>query len=562
MMKALILAAGLGSRLRPYTDHLPKPLFPIDGVPLLDRLIFQLRDAGCNAVAVNTHHLHEKIEAHIAAESYGIKVFTRHEPEILGTGGAIRNLSDFWDAHPFLVVNSDISTDIDFRDVFERHCRSDASATLVLVDAPPLNTVTVAANGCITGFLSPPELSDAPPETYTFTGIQVLDPRILPLIPENTFYSSIDAYRRLIRDKTPPRAYLDTSSHWQDLGTPDRYKKAVRNEMASAAFRDAFGRMPGPSVQWTHLEGDGSDRVWYRLQSGSRSLVASDHGIRHGAGPFEIDAFVSIGRHLSRHGLPVPRIHRYDLFSGWVFMEDVGDDHLQAVVKKESSENAVLSLYRRVLDTLILFSTKGIDGFDTGWTCQSAAYDRELILERECAYFVDSFLKGYLGLDVSAGYFESSFVKLAEGALSGALTGLMHRDFQSRNILVRNHNPRIIDFQGARVGPIQYDMASLLIDPYAGLSESLQEALFAHTVSRLSETKRIDPDEFRRCYEFCRITRNLQMLGAFGFLSRVKGKRQFEQYIPPAINTLKKNLSSLKLPEIAPLKKAVDNLKL
>jgi aminoglycoside/choline kinase family phosphotransferase/dTDP-glucose pyrophosphorylase len=561
-MKALILAAGLGTRLRPYTEHTPKPLFPIDGVPLLDRLIFQLRDAGCNAIAVNTHHLHKKIEAHIAAGSYGIPVFTRHEPEILGTGGAIRNLSDFWDEHPFLVVNSDILTNIDFKDVFDFHCRSNGPATLVLVDSPPLNSVTVDTEGSVSHFLSPSELSAAPPETYTFTGIQVLAPRVLSLIPENTFYSSIDAYKRLITEKTPPRAYVDTSGHWQDLGAPDRYKTAVRNEMATTAIQAAFGSPPEASVRWSLLAGDGSDRIWYRLQSGNRSLVASDHGLEQGPGPSEINSFVAIGRHLFRRGLPVPRIHRYDLFSGWVFMEDFGDTHLQASLKKDNTPEAILALYRPVIDTLIRFSTDGIDGFDTGWTCQSAAYDRALILERECGYFVDAFLKGYLGLAISARNFEPGFERLAEGALSGAFTGLMHRDFQSRNILIHDGSPRIIDFQGARVGPIQYDIASLLIDPYAGLPEPVQEALFDYTISRLSETKQFVPDEFTRCYEFCRITRNLQMLGAFGYLSRVKGKRQFEQYIPSALNTLKKNLSELNLSEISILKKTVDNLKM
>jgi aminoglycoside/choline kinase family phosphotransferase len=219
-----------------------------------------------------------------------------------------------------------------------------------------------------------------------------------------------------------------------------------------------------------------------------------------------------------------------------------------------------LSLYRPVLDTLIRFSAAGMDGFDTGWTCQSAAYDRALILERECAYFVDAFLKGYLGLDVSTGDLKSGFEKLAEGALAGAFIGLMHRDFQSRNILIQKGTPRIIDFQGARVGPIQYDMASLLIDPYTDLSEQIQETLYTYTVSRLSDTGPFDADAFRRCYEFCRITRNLQMLGAFGYLSRAKEKRQFEQYIPTALNTLKKNLVKLNLPETSNLLDMVNNL--
>jgi len=560
MMKAIILAAGLGTRLRPYTDHTPKPLFPIDGQPLLDRLIVQLRNAGCGAVAVNTHHLFEKIESHIASKSYGIPVFTRHEPEILGTGGAIRNLSDFWDEGPFMVVNADIFTNIDFKKVFEFHRDGNAPATLVLVDAPPLNSVAVDADGYISGFLSPSNSTSS--RTYTFTGIQVVDPRILHMIPKKAFFSSIDVYRQLIAQKTPPRALIDTTHQWQDLGTPERYKASVRNEMAVAAFRDAFDHPPDGAFRWTLLAGDGSDRIWYRLQSGKKSLVASDHGIKTAPGHAEVDAFVSIGDHLSRLGLPVPRIHRYDLFSGWVFMEDLGDRHLQSFIRDEGSRKDIEALYRSVLDMLIRFSITGLDGFDPAWTCQSAAYDRALILDRECAYFLEAFLRGYLGLDVSAGEFESGFEKLAKGALWGAFTGLMHRDFQSRNILIHNGRPRIIDFQGARTGPLQYDVASLLIDPYAGLSEPLQEKLLSYTMDRLSEIRRFDPDQFRRCYEFCRITRNLQMLGAFGHLSRVKGKRQFEKYIPAAVKTLKRNLAKLDLPELTKLRKTIDSLKI
>ena len=100
-MKALILAAGYGTRLRPYTDFTPKPLFTIDGRPLLDILITQLIEAGCSGIIINTHHLHQKIEAFIAEQNYAVPVHLRHETRILGTGGAIKNVSDFWDDKPF-----------------------------------------------------------------------------------------------------------------------------------------------------------------------------------------------------------------------------------------------------------------------------------------------------------------------------------------------------------------------------------------------------------------------------------------------------------------------------
>jgi aminoglycoside/choline kinase family phosphotransferase len=120
----------------------------------------------------------------------------------------------------------------------------------------------------------------------------------------------------------------------------------------------------------------------------------------------------------------------------------------------------------------------------------------------------------------------------------------MHRDLQSRNIMVKNHRFYFIDFQGGRLGPIQYDLASLLIDPYVNLSRPVQEILLEFAVKTLSPVIRIDPDKFLFCYQYCAVTRNLQILGAFGFLSRIKKKTYFEKYIPNAINTLKHNLSS------------------
>lgn len=562
-MKALILSAGLGSRLRPYTDHTPKPLFSVSGRPLLDRLIRQLISAGCTAVAINTHHLHHRIDSFLSTQSYGIKVFTRHEPILLGTGGAIKNLSDFWDDRPFFVINSDILTDIDFRTVYEFHNRHNAPATLVLTDSPELNSVSVDTEERITRFYSTREIEVSPAlVTYTFTGIQVLDPGTLPLIPEKTFASSIDAYRELIALNQPPRAYMALSNQWTDIGTPDRYLTAAGEFMACEAFREAFGEVPVRPINWTLLEGDGSDRTWYRLQSGDSSIVAAGHGIKAGDELCEIDSFVSIGTHLNNKRLPVPRLYRSDLFSGWVFMEDVGDTHLQTIIREKNNPDFTRALYRKVLDVLLRFSIMGGEGFNTAWAYQTATYDASLILDRECNYFVNSYLRGYLGFDVDSRKLEADFKSLARGALENAVGGLMHRDFQSRNIMIHHGEPRIIDFQGARLGPIQYDMASLLIDPYAALPPALQEELFEYGMNNLKKSIDFNPEGFRKCYAYCRITRNLQILGAFGFLTTSKGKRFFEQYIPPALKSLKKNLEQLDSPAISSLRAFVEKIQI
>ena len=110
--------------------------------------------------------------------------------------------------------------------------------------------------------------------------------------------------------------------------------------------------------------------------------------------------------------------------------------------------------------------------------------------------------------------------------------------------MVKNNRFYFIDFQGGRLGPIQYDLASLLIDPYVNLSRPVQDILLKFGVETLSPLIRTDPDKFLSCYHYCAITRNLQILGAFGFLSRIKKKTYFEKYIPNAITSLRNNLSS------------------
>lgn len=539
-MKALILAAGFGTRLLPMTRHLPKPLFPLGGCPLLDIVIQQLVKAGCKAIAVNTHHLHDQIKAHVQAGSYPIPVQTIFEPKILGTGGAIRNLAHFWDDRPFFVVNSDIFFDIDLKAIYDFHLEHSHPATLVLVDHPDFNTVAATPSGAIVSF-SRSEPGDYADATWlTFTGIQVLDPRVVSTIPKTEFYSSIDAYRSLLAEGYTIAAYVAAGACWQDLGTPARYRAESLARLEKKLFPD---RSIGP-ISKHRLAGDGSDREWYRLQTTDHSLVLADHGFREISlsDTAEIDAFCRIGNHLRLKGVPVPCIYLADPVSGFVFLEDLGDVHLQDAAKRTYSEEELVDLYRPVIDALIsMFLAR--DGFDPAWTWQTARYDRQLILDRECGYFMEAFLKGYMGINSPFHNLQPEFERIADGAISNGLEGLMHRDFQSRNIMIKNKKPWIIDFQGARLGPIQYDLASLLIDPYVGLPERVKKRLLAYCVEKLAARTAIDRDQFMAGCRFAALTRNLQILGAFGFLTRVKGKPGFEQYIQPALKTLTQNLA-------------------
>lgn len=542
-MKALILAAGYGTRLHPYTETYPKPLFPINGKAILSRVIDRLISAGCTGIIINTHHLHEQIESFIANQSFPVPVLTRYEPAILGTGGAIRNVSDFLDNAPFLVINSDIVTDLDLKAVYAYHCGHAYPATMVMHDHKAFNSVAVDPLHFISAFT--PERIAGDPILLAFTGIQVLDRQVLAFIPEGQAVSSIDIYQAMLDQGALIKAYVPDSFYWQDIGTPERYCAAVFDQTAPAAFFNAFDYRPAISDIRTHqLTGDGSDRKWYRLIAGDHSMILADHGMQTRA-LSEIDSFLALGRHLFQKSVPVPQIYLHERFAGLVFLEDLGDTLLYDWITPDRPEDEIISIYQAVIQHLSRMAVSGAEGFDPATAYQGPAYDRSLILEKECRYFVDAFLNGYLHLDQSYAAFYDEFSRLADRALENSVFGFMHRDCQSRNIMIKNGNAYFIDFQGGRIGPVQYDLAALLSDPYTALPEPMQAQLLEFALNELKNYREIDSRLFLKGYAACRLCRLLQALGAFGFLTRVKQKSFFHQFIPVAVNTLKKDLANM-----------------
>jgi aminoglycoside/choline kinase family phosphotransferase/dTDP-glucose pyrophosphorylase len=557
-MKAMILAAGLGTRLAPYTDHTPKPLFTINRRPVLDWTIKRLIRAGCRQIIVNTHHLNRQIEDCLSSQNYGIDISTRHEPEILGTGGGIANIADIWGQGPLLVVNADIVCDIELTEVMAHHREHGCPVTMVMHDHSSFNTVGVDPDDYIVAFGDQrtfPENS----RSLAFTGIHVLEREVLEYLPGQGFASIIDAYQRMLTNGRSIKAMVVRNHYWNDIGTPERYREAAIDHMAPKAFESAFGAAPSTDITFHRLHGDGSDRRWFRLSSDVGDLILADHGIRIGPPPQEADAYEHIGRHLLRLGLPIPAIYLADPFSGLVFVQDVGDHHLQAALEY-LDDTAKLDLYRQVIDLWSVMGHEGQKGFDTAWTYQTSHYDRDLILEKEARYFVEAFLQSYLGWATTYDDLAEEFELLANGNLVHMVPGFIHRDFQSRNIMVKNEKPYFIDFQGGRLGPIQYDLASLLIDPYARLSLELQDQLLTYAAERLRTRHGIEPSRFVPGFAHCAVTRNLQILGAFAFLSRVKGKTAFEAYIPIAVQGLQINLDREHLPPLPKLKTIVNRI--
>jgi NDP-sugar pyrophosphorylase family protein len=216
-VKAMILAAGLATRLRPLSLTTPKVLMPVQNRPLLLWLVEYLNSAGAEGVIVNAHHLAEKVVRYIKNAEFPIPVEARVEKILLGTGGGVRNVLDFWDDRSLVVINGDILSSIDLQGVFETHQRSGAIATLVLKDDPRFNAVRVADDGRILSFTGEGD------DHLAFTGIQILSSRALSTIAPEVPVSIIDCYLELISRGEKVMAHVTGDEYWRELGSLSSY---------------------------------------------------------------------------------------------------------------------------------------------------------------------------------------------------------------------------------------------------------------------------------------------------------------------------------------------------
>ncbi len=299
----------------------------------------------------------------------------------------------------------------------------------------------------------------------------------------------------------------------------------------------AAARLPAlEHWQLSRLAGDGSDRIFYRLTSGQAApLVIVLPGRDNPAGLREARAAFLLGRHFRAKGVPIPDILGFAEESGGIIFADLGNEHLQTRTRREPDK--LLACYEKTIDGLVSLQVKGREEFPLAACWDTPCYDRRLMLERESGYFLREFCRGLLGICDNPGL-AAEFERLADRAAEQPADFVLHRDFQSRNIMMVGDQAVIIDYQGARLGPLAYDLASLLLDPYAGLDSGQRRYLRKYYLTRISKLIKIDHDDFLRGYYYLALQRNLQILGAFAFLSRKKGKIFFKEYIKPAAASL------------------------
>lgn len=233
-MRGFILAAGKGTRLAPRTDSVPKILVPVLGIPLLDRLRHWLHQHGVTQLALNTHHLAAVLQAHLEKPDRHLprpQIF--HEPRLLGTGGALVNAGSFWRGDPLLVWNGDILCDLDPRRLMEAHAAPRAGderpalATLAVQAREGNSHLLVDASGNLCGLDSPRRnlyRMVATPQGEVrkmgFTGISVLAPALLGMLPAGGAFDILEALLDLMEDGAVARALDVGTAFYGTIGTP------------------------------------------------------------------------------------------------------------------------------------------------------------------------------------------------------------------------------------------------------------------------------------------------------------------------------------------------------
>ena len=292
-----------------------------------------------------------------------------------------------------------------------------------------------------------------------------------------------------------------------------------------------YSGCPAGQVKIIPIAGGGSFRTFWRITAGdNRSLVyMEDDG-----GKEENKFYYDIDRLLEKIGVKVPRILYRD--EKGVFMEDLGCRTLFDVMQEEDRDSG---LYFKVLDQLITLHREGEAVFRKSPFKISRPFGYSLY-RWEAGYFMDNLISGYYGIQIKGNRMESLEEDLdyMAKALAGVSMVLIHRDCQSKNIMVKGGLPYFIDFQGARYGPAQYDLASLLEDPYVDMPDEKRNELLEYYRKRSGAGA-----NFSGIYRLCAVQRLLQAVGAYAFLGLKKNKKWFLQFIPKGLRRLKSVLA-------------------
>lgn len=286
------------------------------------------------------------------------------------------------------------------------------------------------------------------------------------------------------------------------------------------------------------LKGDGSDRTVYRLTSQSQTAI----GI-HGKNRKENEAFISFSKTLLEQKIHVPEIYAIDLDYNIYLEEDLGDEllftWLDRIRTQQNSFSAeIVAMYKKVLTVLPTIQIVAGKNINYGLCYQHIEFAHESMLW-DMHYFKWNFLNLFYKDNIDNELLEKDFNRLADILMQEDRNFFMYRDFQSRNIMLKNNEPYFIDYQSGRRGALQYDLASLLYDAKAKIPDNVREELLNFYLEEVNKIITIDKDNFKKYFYGFVLIRIMQALGAYGFLGIVKNKPNFLNSIPLAMANLR-----------------------
>ena len=644
-------AAGFGERLRPATSHLPKPLLPILGTPIIERILTRLAGVCDGKIGINLHWKADLLRAWAVASPWRERIVFFPEDPVLGTGGALKNAESMLSKRPFIVHNSDILLDIDFARLAEEHLSSGNTATLVCHRLPHLSNVVVDDKGQVLDVENPgasrPDLSRVA-NKVAYTGIAVYSPEILGFLPSGVSHATV-AWVAASKAGFKVRVMDVTGAYWNDVGDPATYARGVldalrdRGETVYLSTGARCGKveidgyvvlesgsqirdgarvrncilMPGADTSGDHensiigpdyeislAEADmqpsihaaekkrvslsdplfarhfrtrpvaghgapgnapspvwsdailvglgGSDRRYYRVRNDSWTAILME--CRPEDPDFE--RHLAYTRFFARHTVPVPALLTEDAANKRALFEDLGDTSLYAYLTIPRDHESIESMYRDVLRSLVTLHTTATAHVGECPLLEARIFDYDY-LRWETTYFLDRFVTGLRRAPIAnRSALDQELHRLAERVF-GKPRVVIHRDFQCQNIMVHAGGPRIIDYQGARMAPPAYDIASVLWDPYHQLDDGMRERLLTYYLDAMKAERgrSFDQAVFADSLVPCRLQRHMQALGAYGFLSEVKGKKYFLKHVPEALRLLREDIAAARqdYPELARL---------
>lgn len=537
---AFVLCAGLGQRLRPMTLATPKPLMPLWNRPLLAHTLETLAGWGVREVYLNAHWLPERLQAFMEAYTGPLALHVLREPELLGTGGGLRALAPHLKGRPFWLVNGDVVFDLDPAPIAEAFEASGRFAAAWLEPKRGPRTVEADYLGRITCWASP---TPGVEHTATFAGVSLLSPEALDYLPAGKAACSVvEAFEAAMMAGRFVRGVAVKGAYWNDAGTPEAYLQAHRDARrlpALARYAAQAEALPAPEVAralalmgWEAAEtivvplgARGSKRTFWRLVGPRRAVIAIAYETE---GRAENARYAACAKALAKAKLPVPKVVADQ--PGLLLLEDLGDRTFDAYAGKRQEACGVA--VRAVMEMLAAFHRADVGALPLEPPFDAALYDWEVGLYERFAAPLPAEAK-------------AEWARVRD-ALLGEPNVLVHRDFQSTNLLWHRDRPHVIDFQGMRRGPALYDLASFLYDPYMEWGE----AVVGDALAAYAKASGRAVGELRAKLPYAGIQRLLQAIGAYHRLASV-GQTRFLRFAPIAAARAAALAQSLNLPHLA-----------